>query len=102
MRKLKKSESYDELAWVFLVRRYKTNTSTKRHSRLMHSLADVVFPNRVGKPRQFVYVPPSNRLSRSLRRAMTFGKPAPVKTEVAPERKLTGAVRRGMQRGRVA
>jgi hypothetical protein len=117
---------------------YRSNTSTKPHARLMHSLAVIAFGeierdhhklSRLmlhsavyDKPNPN-WVTPPNRTARRLtlqpvqfpncahRRAMTraakFGKPTPIFQPVPvvtphAQRRLTGAVRRGLQRGRVA
>jgi|SRR6185436_3169781 len=103
MRQIRQSENYSNRQWLGLLALNASNTSTKPYSRLMHSLHDCANPKPAGLPRQFVFVSP--RPNRAQRRAAMFAnvKPAaPVQVEVARERKLTGAVRRGLERGKSA
>jgi hypothetical protein len=106
MRKLRKSENYSNREWVNLLRRSETNTSTKPYARFLHSLADTASPVKPGLPRQFVFV--TRRPNRAQRREalLSIDKRISVTAsplvEVAPERKITGAVRRGLQRGKTA
>jgi len=72
----------------------------------MRSLHDLAFRIKPGLPRQFVIV--NVRPNRAAKRAAMFHnikQPVgllPAQIEVAPERKVTGAVRRGLSRGKTA
>jgi hypothetical protein len=102
MRKLKQSENYSNRLFGQLLKDSRPNTSTKPYARFMHTLADTVFPAKPGLPRKFVFIAP--QLSRAQRRATLHTNvcPAVQQVEAAPERKITGAVRRGLERGHVA
>lgn len=121
MRKLKKSFTLG-YEYAELIHSRKSNTSTKPHARLMHSLSVISFgenphtsstfgpipmPTRAQRRLTLQPVPfPTCAFRRALTRAAKFGKPVPVYQPVPkvspPERKLVGSVRRGLERGRVA
>jgi hypothetical protein len=99
MRKLKKSWSCSSFEFAKLVIPFIHNTSTKRYARFLNSLASSIVP-----PGRGAYPGPGAITSwagpnRAARRAVRFNPPA---QQTPPERKITGAVLRGLERGRVA
>lgn len=111
MRHLKKSLGLLPCGWNYVLGFHKSNTSTKPFSRLIHSLAVRTYGENAQRPRPAQVQ--GELLTRAERRAhlqKTFNtKPySPEELQsaglgAAPTiRKLTGAVRRGLERGRVA
>ena len=124
MRKLPKSNNLDFIGFKTHFLQTRThNTSTKLYARFMHSLASVTFeqspwrvfqyvpttlpalPNRAARREHLQPTFPNCAARRAMSRAMKFSRPIMTPAYVPhsiPERKLTGAVRRGLERGRTA
>lgn len=126
MRKLKKSHQFGPTFWFSALKAYQANISSKPHARLMHSLAVITFgenpPDHHWIIRDMLRDINKAALNRRARRAEQFreileangigNRPPYTKEQLMaegltrpsnlPARKMTGAVRRGLERGRVS
>lgn len=105
MRKLQKSSPIWGVCAVYqaLLPDYRHNTSSKPYARLMHSLASLTFGQR--PPNCFPNLSAPSGPNRAERRAKFIADstlPVPYVAVAEEPRKLTGAVRRGLERGRTA